>query len=103
MSLEYCSKCGKEFLTEADEYMVTPKDNYALTCYRCIGKHAVSKKYRVIQSSPFRYIFVDHVFDNKNDAVKEYERCLKKYPVSEYGGYISVEEFEEIMIVKEEP
>jgi hypothetical protein len=43
MSLEYCSKCGKEFLTEADEYMVTPIDNYALTCYRCIGAH-VNKK-----------------------------------------------------------
>lgn len=35
MSLEYCTKCNNEFLTEADDYVVTPREAYALTCIKC--------------------------------------------------------------------
>ena len=35
MSLEYCSKCKKEFLTEADDYVVIPRKAYALSCPKC--------------------------------------------------------------------
>jgi hypothetical protein len=32
MSLEYCARCKKEFLTEADDYVVMPREGYALNC-----------------------------------------------------------------------
>ena len=35
MSLEYCARCTDCFLTEADDYIVVPRENYALICYRC--------------------------------------------------------------------
>ena len=31
MSLEVCT-CGKEFLTEADPYLIIPSENYKLNC-----------------------------------------------------------------------
>ena len=37
MSLETCSICGKEFLTESDDYVVRPINRYALVCWRCFS------------------------------------------------------------------
>jgi len=38
VSLEDCTKCGNSFLTEADDYVITPRDAYALTCVKCYFK-----------------------------------------------------------------
>ena len=35
--IETCSNCSNEFLTEADPYVVVPRNNYKLLCYNCFS------------------------------------------------------------------
>ena len=42
MSSEICVNCNKQFLTEADDYVITPIEGYALRCINCYFKRIAS-------------------------------------------------------------
>ena len=48
MSLETCVNCEQDFLTEADDYVVTPIEGYALRCIKCYFKNKITKEDKVI-------------------------------------------------------
>lgn len=75
MSLEVCSRCDKEFLTEADDYACIPTEAYALVCYRCFD----FKNERVDKISQLEKENANLKSEiNKRDAIiLNYEKAIK--------------------------
>ena len=86
--IETCSNCSNEFLTEADPYVVVPRNNYKLLCYNCfsINYETAILKQRLQEAEKVIEFYADQ--DNWCGSWSVYKDCTTVSDINYVEEYV---------------
>ena len=76
MSLEKCSECKSDFLTETDIYLVIPIEGYRMVCINCVFKSR-QKKIEILEKALIKINNSDERINCGESAMQAY-RALEE-------------------------